>query len=140
MENLAAAVHAHVERLRAGEARLAHQQIDPLGAPDAPLAAATEAFDDVLAPAHVHAGLVELQLHPPRHQPVQRHVDRHAEVHGEVRPYGKAVQVAHPAAIDAARHVAREGRERVAIGQHDHARLQRRHDVVELPVGEVSGV
>src|SRR3954462_15612817 len=31
----------------------------------------SEAVDEVLAPAHVHAGLVELQLDAPRHQTIK---------------------------------------------------------------------
>src|SRR2546428_11807833 len=38
-----------------------------------------EAFNRIVAPAEIHAGLVEFELHAPRHQAVQRNVDRHTE-------------------------------------------------------------
>ena len=99
-----------------------------------------EALDGVRAPAHVHARLVELQLDAPGEQAIGRDLDRHAEIHGEVRPDGKAVELADPAPVDAARGVARERRVGVAVGEHDHAGLERRDDVVEQPVGEVGRV
>ena len=64
--------------------------VEDLGLEDA------EALGRVRAPAHVHAGLVELQLHAPGQQPVERDVDRHAEVDRQIRPHGEAVEVAHP--------------------------------------------
>ena len=85
-----------------------------------------EAVHGVRAPAHVHARLVELQLHASREQAIQGHLDRDAEVHREVRPHREAVQLAN-LPIDAARRVARERRVGVAIGQHDHAGLERRN-------------
>ena len=74
-----------------------------------------EAFDRVGAPAEIHARLVELQLHAAGHQPVDRHIDRHAEVQREIGPDRKAVELAHPLPIDAARRVARECRVGIAV-------------------------
>ena len=99
-----------------------------------------EALDGVRAPAHVHARLVELQLDAARQQAIGRHLDRHAEVDRQVRLDGEAVELPHPAAIDAARRVARERGVGVAIGQHDHPGLERRNDVVEQAVGEIGRV
>ena len=50
-----------------------------------------EALGRVGAPAHVHARLVELQLHAPRHQAIERHVDRHAEVQRQIGADREAV-------------------------------------------------
>ena len=99
-----------------------------------------EALVHVGAPAHVHAGLVELQLHPPREQPVERDLDRHPEVERDVGLHREAVQVAHPLPVHAARDVPRERRVGVPVGQHDHPGLERRDDLVEQAVGEVGRV
>src|SRR5438046_4591923 len=83
-----------------------------------------EALDRIVAPAEIHTCLIEFELYPPRHQPVERHVDRHTKIEDEVWLHRKAVQLADPLAIDAARRIARERRVRVAVGEHDHARLE----------------
>src|SRR5262249_59752745 len=61
-----------------------------------------EALDQVRAPAHVHASLVEFQLDAPRQEAIGRDLDRHAEVDREVGACREAVELAHPASIDAA--------------------------------------
>ena len=53
---------------------------------------------------------------------------------------GEAVQIAHPAPADAARHVAREGGVGVAVGADDRAGLHQRNDVALQAVGEIGGV
>ena len=99
-----------------------------------------KAFDEIVAPPHVHAGFVEFQLHAAGEQAVDRHVHRHPKVHREIRPDREAVQLANPLAVDTAGGIARERRVGIAVGEHDHAGLERRNDVVEQPVGEVGRV
>src|SRR5712692_5479051 len=50
-----------------------------------------EALHGVGAPAEVHAGLVELELHTACHQTVERHIDGHSKVERKVWLHGKAV-------------------------------------------------
>src|SRR3954468_8277 len=38
------------------------------------------ALGGIAAPAEVHTGLVELQLHAARHEAIERHVDGHAKI------------------------------------------------------------
>src|ERR1700686_5275978 len=57
----------------------------------------------------IHAGLVVFQRVAATQYAAQRHVERHAEIETEIGTYGEAVEVAHPAAAYAARHVAGEG-------------------------------
>src|SRR2546422_10350885 len=52
-----------------------------------------EAFNRIVAPAEIHAGLVEFELHAPSHQTVQRNVDRQTEVENEDGLHGEAVQL-----------------------------------------------
>src|SRR2546426_6230529 len=42
-----------------------------------------EAFNRIVAPAEIHAGLVEFELHAAGHQAVERNVDGHAEVENQ---------------------------------------------------------
>lgn len=99
-----------------------------------------EALGWMRTPAHVHAGLVELQFDAASEQAIQGHVNRHAEVEREIGPDGKSVQLSDPGGIDTARGVTRKGGERVPIGQHDHARFERRNNFVEEPVSEICRV
>src|SRR5438552_18041047 len=60
----------------------------------------SKALCRVGAPPHVHAGLVELQLHAARRQSIERHIDWYPEIQGEIRANGKAIQLADPLPID----------------------------------------
>src|SRR6185436_10552293 len=86
----------------------------------------TEAFGDVLGQVHIHAGFVILEL-PPRasEEPRDGHLDWDPIVEGHVRGDGEAVELANPFRRYAAHHVTREGRVHVAVGQDDHAGLER---------------
>ena len=75
-----------------------------------------------------------------RHEALDRHVDRDTEVERQVGPHREAVKLAHPLPVDAACRVAGKGGVGVAVGQHDHARLQRRDDLIQQAIGEVRGV
>ena len=108
--------------------------------PRAPALEQAEALDRVGAPAQVHAGLVVLELGAPRQDAVERDLERHAEVERQVGAHREAVERAHPVGIHAAHHVARERGVDVAVGEHDHARLERRHDLALDAVREVGGV
>src|SRR5215475_10163685 len=61
-----------------------------------------EAFDRAGTPAHIHPGLVELQLHAPGGEPVDGDINRHSEIERQIRSDGEAVQLAHPLPVDAA--------------------------------------
>src|SRR5262249_17319748 len=91
----------------------------------------TETLERVGIPAEIHARLVELQLDAAGEKPVDRDVDRHAEVQGKVGPYGKAVELANPLAIDATRCVSGKCGIRVAVSEDDHPGFERRDDLVE---------
>ena len=73
-------------------------------------------------------------------QPVERHLDRHPEVERQVGARGEGVEAADPFRMDPAGDVAAKGGEHVPVGEHDHPRLQRRHDLVCEPIREIDGV
>ena len=99
-----------------------------------------ERFEDVLAQPHVEAGLVVLDRLPRRRDPRDRFLQGHVEIERQRRRHRERVQIAHPAAVDAARRIPGEGGVDVAVGQDDHAGLQRRQDLLVGPRGEVGGV
>ena len=100
-----------------------------------------EAFGDVLAQVHVHAGFVELELSArASEEPRDGHLDRNVEVEGHVRCDGEAVELANPFGRHAANHVARESGVHVAVGQDDHAGFERGQDFMIQPAGKVGGM
>src|SRR5580658_10353279 len=101
---------------------------------------AAEALDRVARQAHVHPGLVILELGAPGQQPLERDFDRHAKIKRKVRPQREAVYAAHPFGMHAASDVARKCGVDVAIGEYDHARLERRQDLIGEPIGEIDRV
>ena len=119
------------------EAELVHQAI--VLVEDLPLEDA-EALNSIGAPSHVEPRFIELQLDPSGEQAIDGHLDGHPEVDGQIGLDRKAVQLADPASIDAAGRIAGKRGVGVAVGEHDHAGLERRNDVVEEPIGEVGGV
>src|SRR5260221_2820867 len=99
-----------------------------------------EALDRVLAQAEIHAGLVKLDLRARSEDPADGDVDRHPVDEGRVRPHRERIKIAHPARVDAAGDVAREGGVDIPIRQHRHAGLEIRDDLVGEAVREVGGV
>jgi hypothetical protein len=85
----------------------------------------------------IHARLEKFQLGAAFENPVQRHLQIRLEKHREVRLRGEAVNAAHPFRRAAARHVARERGENVAVAQHDVARAQQRQQMALVAVGKI---
>src|SRR5216117_329867 len=100
-----------------------------------------KALGEVGAETHIHAGFVIFQFGPRAAQQTgNRHLDRHAKVKHQIGPHREAVEIAQPAWRHASHRIAREGRVHVPVGQHYHARLQRREDLMVQAIGEISRV
>ena len=71
---------------------------------------------------------------------LQRHLQIRLEEKREVGQRGEIVNAAHPFRRAAARHVARERGENVAVAQHDVARAQQRQQMAFVAVGKIRRV
>ena len=101
----------------------------------------SKAVINVLAEAHIHPGFVKLELRPrSAEQPRHGDIDRDLEVKRQVRANRKTIDLSDPARRDAADYVAGECRLHIAVGEHDHAGLERRQDFMKQPAGEIRGV
>ncbi len=100
-----------------------------------------EAFHDVRAKPEVHPGLVVLQLRTCAFKEArQGDFDRNAEVEGQIGLDSEAVKASHPTMRNTPHCVSCEGCVHVAVGQNDHAGLERGQDLVVQAVGEIGRV
>ena len=99
-----------------------------------------ETFIRIGRKPQIHARLEKFQFRTAFENPVQRNFQVRFEKQREVGLRGETVNAANPFRRAAARHVARERRESIAVAQHDVTGAQQRQQMAFVAVGKIRRV